>query len=158
MRTWAPLWSMVVDSSLWSEPDYVVKIFLTMMALKDSDHVYRGSAFSLAQRAHKTEAEVLDALKILASPDARRIETQEYDGRRIQAVEDGWLILNGEKYRKLMSDEMRRARNREAQRRFRLKNKGRPIAGEVLAIRGVENGTVCSRCFESAHEGECGAK
>lgn len=122
-RTWAPLWSMIVGSSLWHEPDYVIKIFLTMLALKDEDHIYRGSAFELADRSKKTEQEVLDALKILASPDRRRIEKQEHDGRRIQAVEDGWFVLNGEKYREMVQREMKRARDRRAAKAYRARQK-----------------------------------
>lgn len=140
MRTWAPLWSSVVDSSLWCEPDYVVKIFLTMLALKDADHVYRGSAFNLGQRSHKTETEVLDALRILSEPDKRRIEKQEHEGRRIQSVPDGWLVLNGDKYRKQISDEMRKARNRRAQAAYRARKKGTVLAGEDAALKAMERG------------------
>lgn len=123
MRTWAPLWSSIVDSSLWILPDWVIKIFMTMMALKDADHVYRGTAFNLSRRSHKTELEVLEALKILSSPDTVRAEPQDFEGRRIQAVEDGWLILNGEKYRELMSREMKRARDRRAAQAYRQRQK-----------------------------------
>ena len=123
MKSWAPIWSTIVDSSIWCEPDYVVKVFLTMMALKDADHICRLTAFNLAQRAHKTEAEVLEALRILASPDTKRIEPQEFEGRRIQAVEEGWLVLNGEKYRDLVRAEMKRARNRRAQAAWRDRHK-----------------------------------
>lgn len=115
MKTWSPLWSSIVKSSLWREPDSVMKVFLTMLALKDEDHIYRGSAFNLADDSKKTELEVLEALQILASPDRLRIEKQEFEGRRIRAVEDGWLILNGEKYREMIQMEMRRLRNRRAQ-------------------------------------------
>lgn len=112
MNTFAPLFSTIVDSSLWCEPDHVVKVFLTMMAKKDADMVVRGSAFNIAQWAKKTEQETLDALKILSSPDTRRIEKQLFDGRRIERVEDGWLILNGKFYRELMVKENERARKR----------------------------------------------
>lgn len=123
MRTWAPLWSGIVDSSIWDEPDSVCKIFLTMLALKDADHIYRGNAYNLARQARKTEVEVLDALKMLSSPDTKRVEPQPFDGRRIEAVEEGWLILNGDKYRSLVQLEMKRARNRKAQAVFRAKLK-----------------------------------
>lgn len=112
MNTWAPLFSRIVDSSLWLEPDYVVKVFLTMMAKKDADMVVRGSAFNISQWAKKSEQETLDALKILSSPDTKRIEPQPFEGRRIQRVEDGWLILNGKLYRDLMVAENERARKR----------------------------------------------
>ena len=134
MDTWSPLWSSIVDSSLWVEPDYVIKVFLTMLALKDSDHVYRGTAFRLSKRANKTENEVLDALRVLSSPDQRRQESQEFEGRRIQAVEDGWLILNGEKYREKVRKEMTRLRNARSQQAFRDRQKipknGTPLPGE----------------------------
>jgi hypothetical protein len=143
MRTWAPLWSSIVDSSIWAEPDFVCKVFLTMMALKDADHVYRGTAFNLAMRSHKTEVEVLEALKILSSPDSKRVEPQPHGGRRIKAVEEGWLILNGEKYRALVSLEMRRARNRRSQAAYRERQRllaGKPLAGEEQQVRQWEAG------------------
>lgn len=128
MKTWCPLWSGIVDSSIWREPDYVLKVFLTMLALKDADHIVRMTAYQLSERAKKTELEVLDALKILSSPDKRRIEKQEFDGRRIKLVEEGWLILNGEKYRDMVQLEMKRARNRRAQQAFRdRKKQGVPV-------------------------------
>ena len=123
MNTWAPLWSGIVDSSIWDEPDYVVKVFLTMLALKDPDFVYRGDAYKLSKRSRKTEVEVLDALKVLASADTRRVEPQQYDGRRIQAVDGGWLILNGLKYREMIEKEKLREKNRRSQEAFRQRRK-----------------------------------
>lgn len=129
MHSWSPLWSGIVDSSIWDEPDHVMKVFLTMLALKDHDNIVRFNAYQLAIRARKTELEVLDALKILSSPDNRRVEPQPHDGRRIQAVEDGWFILNAEKYRAMVQDEMRKARLRRAQANFRRKKKAGVIGG-----------------------------
>lgn len=145
MRNWCPLWSMIVDSSIWSEPDSVCKIFVTMLALKDSDDVCRLNAYQLAQRSRKSEREVLEALQVLSSPDTRRIEKQDHDGRRIQSHEDGWLILNGEKYRILMQDEMRKARWRRAQakkrEKERLKNlQQHPSAAERAHEKNFESG------------------
>lgn len=143
MNTWAPLWSGIVDSSIWDEPDYVVKVFLTMMAVKDADHIVRFSAYQLGRKARKTEAEVLDALKILSSPDTRRLAPQEHEGRRILAVEEGWLILNGSKYRELVSLEMKRARNRRAQAAWRERKKKTitpPTGAERRYVKAFENG------------------
>lgn len=99
------------------------KVFIIMLAVKDSDYVVRLTAYQLARRCRKTEAEVLDALKVLSSPDTRRLEKQAYDGRRIRAVEDGWLILNGDKYRTKVSDELRKARNRRSQAAYRARKR-----------------------------------
>lgn len=144
MNTWSPLWSGIVESSIWDEPDYVIKVFLTMLAIKDSDHTVRKSAYQLGRLSRKTETEVLDALKILSSPDTKRVEKQEFGGRRIKLVEDGWLILNGDKYREMVSIEMRKARNRRAQEAFRKRQKelkrGTPMSGETPAVKMLDNG------------------
>lgn len=124
-NTFAPLWSSIVDSSLWLEDDWVIKIFLTMVAKKDYDHVYRGHTFNLAQQSKKTEQQVLEALTILSAPDQHRVEDTLNAGRRILAHEEGWLIINGEKYQKLMQREAKRARDRKAQAIWRDKQKNR---------------------------------
>jgi len=146
VNNWTPLWNFCVESSLWDESDLVVKVFLTMMAIKDADHVVRFSAYQIARKARKTEVEVLEALKVLSSPDTKRLEPQEYEGRRIKAVEDGWLVLNGEKYREMVQEEMRKARNRRAQAAHRQREKekamksGKPLAGENSAVSAMANG------------------
>lgn len=127
---------MIVDSSLWAEPDYVCKIFITMLAMKDSDDVCRMNPYQLAQRSRKTEVEVLDALRLLSSPDTIRVEPQPFEGRRIQAVEDGWLILNGEKYREMVRDEMKKARWRRAQAAQRRKKQEKEDAAIASQFAG----------------------
>jgi hypothetical protein len=119
MDTFVPIFGRIVNSSLWDEPDFVIKVFLTMLPMKDRDHVVRFSAYNIARMARKTEEEVLEALKILSSPDKRRLEPQEHEGRRIQKVDDGWLILNGSKYQNLMMEIFRRAKNADQMRAAR---------------------------------------
>lgn len=129
MSAYTPLFQKIVFSSLWSEEDFVVKVFLTMLAKQDADHVVRGCAYEIGQWARKTEAEALDALAILAAPDTKRIEAQPFDGRRIEKVEDGWLVLNGAMYQKLMQDVNRRAYQRRwmADKRKRVKSDPAPL-------------------------------
>ncbi len=153
MNTWAPLFSKIVDSSIWLEPDYVVKVFITMMAKKDSDQVVRGSAFNIAQWAKKTEKEVLDALKILAAPDTKRLEKQPFEGRRVQKVEDGWLILNGRFYEDLMRKANRRFYKRVKQAEYRAKKKGPTYVERLkdMAAGDGDDGTV--RRLEEMEDG-----
>lgn len=122
MNTWSPLFSKIVDSSLWSEPDFVVKIFLTMLAKKDADNVVRGNAFNIGSWAKKSEKETLEALKVLSSPDKKRLEPQLFDGKRIEKVSDGWLILNGKFYQDLMRSINRREYKTAKQREYRAKS------------------------------------
>jgi hypothetical protein len=142
MNTWAPLCNGLVDSSIWEEPDHVFRVFMAMMSLKDADHVVRYDGYKLAKRIHMREEmdKVLDALKILSSPDNKR-PGQEFDGRRIEAVEDGWLLLNGEKYRELAKNEMRKVRQRKAAKAYRDRKKQKqkgPIAGETTYVKIFE--------------------
>ena len=134
MNVYAPLFNKVVDSSLWLETDLVVKVFLTMLAKKDSDHVVRGNAFMIGQWSKKTEAEALEALAVLAAPDTKRLEPQPHEGRRIEKVEDGWLVLNGQAYEDLARKVARRFYKARKAREYREKEaelrRGRPLPGE----------------------------
>lgn len=132
MNTWSPLFSKIVDSSLWREEDLIVKIFLTMLAKKDSDHIVRASAFMIGEWAKKPESETLRALEVLSAPDTKRLEQQEYDGRRVQKVDGGWLILNGQFYENLMRKANRREYQREKQAEYRLRKRLNPSWREQL--------------------------
>lgn len=105
--------SQIVDSSLWDEPYHIRILFTTMLAKKDSDHVVRATAYNLHRWANITQEETSEGLKVLSSPDRRRLDPQEHEGRRIQQVADGWLVLNGAKYEEMMrkiSEQARKAR------------------------------------------------
>ncbi len=126
----------------------MVKVFMTIIATKNSSHICELDAYKMGKKCNfkmadgsVDEVKVLDILKVLAGPDKRRKLKQGFDGRRIKAVAGGWLVLNGEKYRQMVSDEMRKARLRRAQDTYRRKHgKSSPLAGEVAAIKAMENG------------------
>jgi hypothetical protein len=142
MKNWVPLWNGLVDSSLWQEPDHVFRVFMAMMTLKDADHIVRLDSHKLARRLHmqKDYPKVADALKILSEPD-RFQPDQEFQGRRIKLVAEGYLILNADKYREMMKIEMQRARNRQAQAAWRARQKkGVALPGENLNERAVNKG------------------
>lgn len=142
-NTWVPVFSSIIYSSLWDEPYHVRLLFMTMLAIKDKDHVVRRTVYALKKAANITEEEVEEALKILAAPDRRRSENQEFEGRRIAKVEEGWLILNGDKYRKLLQTAKRREQKRryEAKRRALAKKaKGTLLPGEAAYLKALEEG------------------
>jgi hypothetical protein len=152
MNTWTPLFSKIVDSSIWAEADHICKIFITMLALKDADQVVRYNAFALAQRSHKTEKEVLEALRVLSSPDKKRLEPQPFEGRRIEKVDGGWLILNGQVYSDMMRSLNRRvykARNEQQRRAKKKVGSGIPLPGERAYVKGVEDGRIDPRTGEA---------
>jgi hypothetical protein len=149
-KSWAPLWSGLVDSSIWDEDDDVFRVFMAMISLKDQDHIVRLTAYQLSRRIRRNEQDVLKALVILSSPDTKRSEPQDFEGRRIEQVEEGWKILNGEKYRYLVQLEMKRARNRRSQQswRNRQKIKNTPLAGETATVKAAEDGHLDPKTFE----------
>lgn len=120
MTTWSPLWSMVVTSSLWGESKEVRILFVTMLALKDANGMVTSTISGLKRMANlETVEECAEAMKILESPDTRSDHVQEFDGRRVERVEGGWLILNHVKYRDMMQAVKKKTDQARWQRNYR---------------------------------------
>lgn len=138
MNTWIPLWSNTLQSTLWEEPPHVRVMFLTLLMMSDPDHVVREPfrrVMKLANLAEdKTESEQLarDALKVLASPDSRSVDNQEFEGRRIREVEGGWEIVNGQKYQEEMRALTARVRKTRLQRERRKSAKEAPAREKAV--------------------------
>jgi hypothetical protein len=93
-----------------------------MLALSDKNGVVEASIPGLSDASRVTIEECEDALKRLKSPD-RYSRSKEFEGKRIEDVEGGWLLLNYARYRgKLTSDKIRE-QARIRQQRFREKQK-----------------------------------
>jgi hypothetical protein len=135
MNTWAPLWSQVVESTLWEEPLEVRVLFLTMLAIKDPDHVVRMPLRRLVKKAQMEVDLVESALKVLMSPDTKSLDEQPEEGRRLKEVEGGWLVINGEHYRKEMSRLMTRFRKSEWQKKKRHSEKSKITIGSGPSFR-----------------------
>ncbi len=117
------LFSSILDSTIWSEPDYVRILWITMLAMSDKYGEVSASIPGLARRAGITVEQTEDGIKRFMSPD-QYSRTPDFEGRRISVLENhgGWLLLNHGKYRALMSAEERKEYNRlkQAERRARL--------------------------------------
>ena len=126
--SWCPIHSGIVDSSIWEEDPLVLKVFIGMLSIKDSAQMVWMDSYKLARRIHMEHEVVLRALSVLTAPDKRRAD-QEHEGRRLEAREDGWWVINGEKYYDQMRIDQKRARDRRSQanRRARLAGKPEPF-------------------------------
>lgn len=125
---YSKLHSSVVHSSLWTEPDHVRLLFITLLALCDREGYVYGSRPGIERAANiEWNRELgLDPWTILMSPDPHssdRLRSPENEGRRIEEVPGGFRLLNFEYYRGLRNDDDRREQNRAAQTRFREKSK-----------------------------------
>lgn len=107
----------------------MVVLWIAMLALKDKDHVVRASVPGLAARAKISPALCDQYLERLMGPD-KYSQSQAFEGRRIEAVEGGWRILNGQYYQDLLAKEQRNAAQAATQRRYRAnKANGKRIRG-----------------------------
>lgn len=107
MSGYTKLFSNILDSTIWGESKETRLVWITMLAMKNGDQVVEASIPGLARRAGVSSDECEQSLKRLLAPDPYS-RTKEHEGRRIKAVDGGWLILNGAAYRNRMSKDERR--------------------------------------------------
>lgn len=93
-------------------------MWITILAIKDKNGFVYASVPGLADFARVTVDECRQALKILLSPDPDS-RTKEFEGRRIEEVDGGWMVLNHFKYRNMMELDERREYNRIKQQQHR---------------------------------------
>ena len=95
--TYTKLFSSITTSTIVSEPLHVRWLWVTMLAAVKSDGVVYGSIPGLARLANVPIDQCEDGLKRLMEPDPYS-RTQDNEGRRIEAVDGGWKLLNHAKY------------------------------------------------------------
>ncbi len=118
------LFSKIVTSSIWLEPTPTRIVWLMFIALMNEDgFVQFASPANVAHTARITDEETEQAITILESPDPNSADSDN-DGRRIERVPGGWMVLNSEKYRNLATREMIREQTRIRVARKREKDKG----------------------------------
>lgn len=100
-----------------------------MLALKDQNGVVESSVPGLADLARVSLEDLVAALEKLKKPD-QYSRTKEFEGRRIEEVDGGWLILNHQKYRAKMNQDERREYLRVKQQEHRDRQKRK--TGEVV--------------------------
>lgn len=122
MNGYTKLFSDIITSTIWQEPNDMRVLWITMLALKDRAQVVHATVPALANLANITNEECEQYLTHFQRPD-KYSRSQEHEGRRIEPVEGGWYVLNGEKYRDKMNAQDRREQVRQAVARHRAKGK-----------------------------------
>lgn len=120
--SYTKLFSSIVTSTIWREDDKTRIVWITLLALKNRHGQVAGSVPGLAAMANVCVADCELALAKLASPDGYS-RSKEFEGRRIEATDGGWTILNHAKYRECMSVDERRAYQAEWQKGYRQRKK-----------------------------------
>jgi hypothetical protein len=114
------VFASILTSTLWALDDATRIVWITLLALADKEGFVRASPSGLARLANVDEDKVRVAIEKLESPD-KDSGSQGFDGRRLERVEGGFLLLNYKKYRDLKDAETRREQVRDAVRRHRAK-------------------------------------
>ena len=122
MSNWTKLFSSLLASSVWNLDDQTRILWITMLALREQDNVVRASVGGLAYQARIPIEACRKALDILESPDPDD-RSGVKEGRRIEKVDGGWLLVNAATYRERRDADHRREYLRDYQRARRQKLK-----------------------------------
>ena len=122
MTGYTKLFASILGSTIWREDPATKVVWITLLALADRDGIAEASIPGLASFAKVSIGKAEAAVKKFLSPDPHSRST-EHEGRRIEAVDGGWRILNHNKYRCKMSKEDIRERDRLRKQRQRDRQK-----------------------------------
>lgn len=126
MQGYTKLFSSIVTSTIWNESKETKIVWITLLALADQNGVVESSIPGLAVVARVSVDECRASIAVLLSPDPDS-RTKDHDGRRIQEIDGGWLILNHAKYREKLSKEERREYKRQWDRTHRVRHESDKI-------------------------------
>ncbi|MCP4604465.1 MAG: hypothetical protein GY847_28740 [Proteobacteria bacterium] len=138
MAGFTKLQSSIVHSTIWREPNHVRIVWITMLAICDKNGLVEASLPGLADLSRVSLDECKDAIGILSSADEYS-RSQEYEGRRIDDTDGGWLILNYAKYRGEFTADKIKRQNRERQRKFRDKSNESNDNSVTVTLHNVNN-------------------
>lgn len=123
------LFSQLVTSTIWNEPNDCRVLWITMLALREKDNICHATVPALAKLSDLSLEDTEKYLSKFQQPD-KYSRSQEHEGRRIEVVDGGFLILNGAKYRDMLNAEDRRLQFRQASKKYRAKKSKDPLGRE----------------------------
>lgn len=113
------LFTKILDSSIWLEPTPTRIVWLTLIAVMDeSGFAQFASVANVAHRAIVTLDEAQAAITVLETPDPNSSDP-ENEGKRIERVPGGWMVLNAGKHRDLVTRAVIKEQTRDRVKRFR---------------------------------------
>lgn len=120
------LFAKIVDSTVWLQPTPTRIVWVTFLAVMDEDgFVSLASVPNVARRAAVTLDEAAAAIVCLEGPDPDSSDPAQ-EGRRIERVPGGWMVLNAAKYSEIVTRTVARERTKERVRRHRDQKKEKP--------------------------------
>lgn len=160
MAGYTKLFNSILASSVWQESVSTKVLWITFLAMADKDGVAEASVPGLAKIAGLSITDTEAGIKSLSAPD-KYSRTRDFDGRRIEACDGGWRILNHAKYRQKMSADDRREYKRTKQQEYRAASKSTKSTGgqsghnaeaKAEAYSKAGNGDIAPARPETIHE------
>ncbi len=139
MSGYTKLFTSILASTIWREPDHVRVVWITMLAMVNARGIVEASVPGLADMARVSVEKCEEALAVLRAPDPYS-RTKDNEGRRIRDVEGGFALLNYGKYRDTMSADDRREYQRAYRSKYRQegRDKARSTSGQHWSTRSTD--------------------
>ncbi len=99
-RGFAKLDSGIVDSSLWMLDHDALRVWVYLLAKVDALGILRASVPAMAHACRLSLERFEEIMQGFEAPDAYS-RSAENEGRRVQRIEGGWVLLNYLRYREL---------------------------------------------------------
>lgn len=117
------LFTKILDSSIWLESMPTRIVWLTFIAAMDEHGFCQfASIANVAHRARVSLPEAEEAIGCLEGADANSSDPDN-EGRRLERVPGGWMVLNSEKHRHMVTRAIIQEQTRERVKRHREKVK-----------------------------------
>lgn len=124
-ETWVPLFQDIRNSSLWAHDSDIRIVWITLMTMVDPEGYISAAIPGIAIAANVHVDKVREAFAIFEAPDPDS-RNDAHEGRRLQKVPRGWLMLTYGEARRRATHEAEKARKRRYMRDVR----SRPGADE----------------------------
>ena len=118
---WTPLWSDILDSSVWvGTPKDVKIVWVSILALKDVDGNVTASLPAIAKKSELSIPETIKAMEYLLAPD-QYSRFPDHAGRRLIPLsgQHGWHVVSHDHYKKKIQELRTKASNRARQAKLR---------------------------------------
>jgi hypothetical protein len=137
--SYTKLFSSIVTSTIWTEDADTCKVWVTMLAIANRHGEVQASIPGLAQIAGMTLESTELAISKFLAPD-RYSRTSDDEGRRIEKIDGGWILLNHAKYRAMASKDEEKSANSKRQAAFRERKARNEKVTESNGLSRLSNG------------------
>jgi hypothetical protein len=137
-ETWVPFFQDIRQSSMWAYDAETFKVWMTLLTMVDPEGFICAAIPGIAIAANIPITKVREAMALFEAPDPDS-RSQEHEGRRVERVPRGWLMLGFEEHRERAKHEAEKARKRRWARANRVANDtepdepDEPTEGELLS-------------------------